>query len=931
MKKKFPLLLCFLAHLFVSAQKDSIFIKAYWENNRLNIKQRIVYYNKSTRNLHQIKLINFVSAYKNRNTSLLDRKLEDRKTDLYYAKENQLGKLITLLVNGQAYSDDFDKENIFIDVPTLMPNDSAQLNLEYSVQIPDAQFTGYGVSKNDVLLKYFFLVPDYFDTENAQKKHYFNIDETINVDTFYAVDFSSSPMKVSSNLPEKSPKIFEGKLNKDVEVYLSSEENFKIATFLDGKNYLVEFAYPLSEEEKNYLEFYLPLQLKFIKEKISYLPEKIFISKKSKLKNDFLGNDDIKFWKFNFKLFTNAENIDLDYISIVSQEVADQIFVADKNKTHWLTNGLKTYLEIQYLEKFYSQHKLLGNLPNYKIFGIRPLKYSYISELKLTDRYSLPHQYIMAQNFDQKIDENLRYLSNFNEFAVSKFETGSILNFIAEKMGVHYFDDFLKNYLSNYKNTTIDTKDFLNQMAICSGYSSEFLEEYIQHKNRINFKLKSFKNIDNNIHIKVSKNTSLNIPFKLETLNESGVKSTYWYDTNNKHDTNTYVIPNDNIKKIIINDQFAFPESNYRDNYLYTKGLFSNSKKIKFKFFSEIPNPEYNEIYVAPKLFWNNYDKFLLGAKFQNKSLIDRPFLYSITPFYSTGTNSLTGSITALYKIQPAESFFRNINLGVMSSYFHYNYNLAYTKLSLSASMLLNKNPRSQISRSIVTSYNFFQRDLSPQMIAEKDYKKYNIWNAGFIYSESGIIKDKYLFGNLQLMEDYQKISAESYYRWEYAKNKKLSLRFFGGAFINNKTRNNTFDFGISKVSNYAFSYDLLAQSASSGILSQQFVIAEGGFKSLINKTANQYILSTNLDFHAWKMFNIYADMGVYKNKYEPAEFIWDSGIKLKVIPDFLEIYFPIQSSLGFEPGFKDYKSRIRYTLSLNLNSVIGHFRKGWY
>ena len=123
-------------------------------------------------------------------------------------------------------------------------------------------------------------------------------------------------------------------------------------------------------------------------------------------------------------------------------------------------------------------------------------------------------------------------------------------------------------------------------------------------------------------------------------------------------------------------------------------------------------------------------------------------------------------------------------------------------------------------------------------------------------------------------MEDYQKISAESYYRWEYAKNKKLSLRFFGGAFINNKTRNNTFDFGISKVSNYAFSYDLLAQSASSGILSQQFVIAEGGFKSLINKTANKYILSTNVDFHAWKMFNIYADMGVYKNKYEPAEFI---------------------------------------------------------
>ena len=33
MKKKFPLLLCFLAYLFVSAQKDSIFIKSYFASN----------------------------------------------------------------------------------------------------------------------------------------------------------------------------------------------------------------------------------------------------------------------------------------------------------------------------------------------------------------------------------------------------------------------------------------------------------------------------------------------------------------------------------------------------------------------------------------------------------------------------------------------------------------------------------------------------------------------------------------------------------------------------------------------------------------------------------------------------------------------------------------------------------------------------------
>jgi len=98
--------------------------------------------------------------------------------------------------------------------------------------------------------------------------------------------------------------------------------------------------------------------------------------------------------------------------------------------------------------------------------------------------------------------------------------------------------------------------------------------------------------------------------------------------------------------------------------------------------------------------------------------------------------------------------------------------------------MSFNKNPRSQISRSLSASYNFFERDLSPEMIAENDYAKYNIWNLGFVYSDNNVIREKYIFGNFQYMEDYAKLTAESYYRLEYAKNKKLSLRFYGGYFL---------------------------------------------------------------------------------------------------------------------------------------------------
>ena len=932
MKKKTIILLCLLLNLFAFSQKDSIIIDAKISAGTLTVREKIYYQNTSEIELTHLKLQNFTAAYKSRNTPLVRRKLEDRKKDLYYAKPNERGRLVYLMIDKKPYEGVLDDENLFIKLPKpLAPNAFTELSLEYSVILPSAQFTGYGIGKNNTLLKYFFLVPDSFDRDNFLEKYYKDLEENVNVNTFYRVKFENSGQNISSNLTEVAPNIFEGKLNKDVEFLIADQENYQLETIVDGQKHLVELGYPVTEQEKELIAFYLPLHLHFIKEKTGFLPEKIFISEKFKSKNDFFGNDDIKFWKFKFQMFTDAEKIDMDYFSIVSQQVAEQLFVSDKEKNHWITNGLKTYLEIQYLKKNYPDHKILGALSDYKILGMKPLKLSFASRLKLIERYGLAYQYITAQNLDQKIDEKFSDLSNFNEMAISQFETGSLFTLIAEKMGTSYFENFLKGYIAKNQTSELDKRDFLDQLTVASGYSSEFLEKYVKRKQRINFKLDDFERKDNVININVSKNTAQNIPFKLETFHEDGSKKTFWYDTNYQDSSCGYVIPDNEAVKIVINDLYAFPENNFRDNYLYTKGIKDNAKKLRFKLIPDNPNAEINEVYLTPGIAWNNYDKFLLGIRFKNKSLIDKRFQYLISPFFSTGSKDINGSMNAVYKIQPAESFFRTLTLEFSTAKFNYDFGLSYKKMSFASQMSFNKNPRSQISRSLSASYNFFERDLSPEMIAENDYAKYNIWNLGFVYSDNNVIREKYIFGNFQYMEDYAKLTAESYYRLEYAKNKKLSLRLYGGYFLRNHTRNNNFDIGISKVSNYAFSYNLLAQSAISGILSQQFIMAEGGFKSYINGTVDQWMLTHNVEANVWKMIDVYADFGVYKNRAHSPKFIWDSGIKFKVIPDFIEVYFPMQSSLGFEPKFKDYGNRIRFTFNLNVGALIGYFRRGWY
>jgi len=923
----------------VSAQKDSIYIAAKLSQNKkiLEVNQEIIYHNHSDKPLDSIKLLNWVAAYNKRGTSLVYRKLEDRNNNLHFAKPEALGKILDFKINSEKNQpvsvSNVTEENLFFVLnQPLQVGESITLQLQYQIQLPDKNFTGYGTSENNIALKYFFIVPDHFDPDNISKRNYHDIEESVNFNTHWTVNFDL-PINyfVEGNLQQNNINSFNGYSDSDPEFIISQNQFPTITVNTEDIRTEIKFGYNITPQEIQNLEFYLPLHLKFIKEKIGFVPERLFISDKFRTKEDFFGNNDIVFWKYRLKLFTDAEKVDLDYFGIIAKKILDESIITDKEDHHWFKNGLKSYLETEYLKKFYGETKLLGNLPEAKIFGIKPLKWFHASDVKLLDRYGLAYQYIMSQNLDQKIDEPFSALSNFNDMAISSFEMGSLFSFSADKMGEGNFNDLVKKYIAENRDKPINPEAFLKELSQKEP-STDYLTEFLKQKNRINFKLKKFKTKEDSLEIRIAKNTDDAIPVKLETQTRSGERKSYWIETEKNERQKTVNLPAENIYKITLNDDYIFPEANYRDNFLYTKGFFSNSKKIKFKLIKDIPNPEFNEIYLNPRIrFTNTYDKFLIGMNFKNQSLFDQKFLYSITPSFSTGTGKLTGSGAVAYSFLPAESIIRSLTFGVSGSYFHYDYDLAYRKGSLYSNINFRKDPRSTVSQGVNFSYNYFQRDLNAKMIADRDYEKYNLWALGYGYADNQMIHEKSFSISTQAMKDFNKITGEAFYRWEFAPKQKLSLRLFAGYFARNETRNNTFDFGISRVSDYSFSYNLLGQSATGGILSQQFILADGGFKSFIPGTVNQFITSLNVDTSVWKIFHIYADAGVYKNKNNPTQFIWDSGVKVRLIPDFLEIYFPVQSTLGFEPGFKDYGKRIRYTLILNLSTIINAARRGWY
>lgn len=926
MRKYLWFFVVFFGLLEISAQRDSIFIFAEWDGGKvLSIQQKIIYHNAKNQDLKQIKLLNWAGAYEHKKTPLARRKLEDGHIQMHFASAEDLGKILNLKVwdKGILFSSlDERDENIYLPI-FIEQGGKKELNLSYQISLPNAKFTGYGRSGDNVLLKYFFLVPDSFEDEEQSSKYFLDLEETQNIHNFLELDFSvPEGYFVQSNLVQKERFSFKGVLNTDLEVYISKNKPQNLEVSVGNFTVNVEFAYPVNLQDWSRIEFYLPLHLKFIHDKWGWLPQKILISPKKYKKEGFLGNGDIHLGNRKLALFIDTEKIDLDYFSVLAQEIVEQTFGTDKNREHWLKNGLKTYLEIQYLKKNYADHSLLGNVLDWKILGLKPLKWMNFSNLKLIDRYGAAYLYMMNDNTDQAIGTDFSQLRTTNQTAMSQFKMGALFDFVANKEGMNTFEEFLKNYVIKNQGKEVRGRDFLNQLEKRFGDSYAFIKEDIERKQRKDFRLESMKKLSGDTYqIKISKNTSLNIPFQLAVKNQEGQKI-FWLDTQKNQLENIYQFQLDQPKKLIINPNYSFPESNYRNNYL-EKNWFGFYKRVKFKLFTDLPNPEFNEVYLNPDLRYNAYDLLLLGLNFSNQSLFSLPFSYSFTPYISIGEWRLTGSGGISYKIQPVNAFFRKFTIGVSGAYFHYNHSLSYRKMSLFSVLDFREKPRSLVNKKLRLSYQYIDRDLPNGIDLSRIYGYYGLWNFSFHWHDRHPIHEKYVVSGYQWMRDFQKVSVDARYHWRFLPKKQADFRFFGGVFLSNNAKNRNFDYGIARINDYNFAYSLLGYSAISGVFAQEFILAEGGFKSFVGGRVNQWFVAFNVNIPVWKMFGVYADTGMYKNKATPAKSIWDSGVKVSIIPRVLDFYFPLQSSLGFEPSLRKYERRVRFSLNLDLNSVI--------
>jgi hypothetical protein len=910
----------------------TIFAVLNTETNELKIQQEIIFHNKSDSILSTVYCHNWANAYRDKNTPLANRFVENYSNSFHFTHEKHRGnsKINGISVNYDLVSWEITDKNpdiLKINLKeSLKPKDSIKIIATYSVKIPSDKFTNYGVNKTSYNLRYWYLIPAIFD---KKWQLYNNLD----MDDLY-VDFTNYfiNIKVPKDFVVNSDLIIScdtlanfnsyklvGRKRQDIAINITKENNFTeyksspvaLVTNMDSKRLDSAVKTEIINREFSFIKSYLGV----------YPHKKLFINKIEYEKNPVYGFNQLPSF---LNPFTDTFEWDIQLFKILCRKYIDNTFLFNKREDAWLADGLQTYLMIKYVEKYYPNVKAIGDIS--KLWGVRNFN---LAKIKFNEKYPFVYQFAARKNLDQPLKTQADSLSNFNRKIVNKYKAGLGIQYLENYLGEAAISDAIKSFSEKYSGQNTQSDLFLNLIDTPKNIDW-FKTDYLNTSKKVDYTIKKIVKKNDSLEISILNKRDFTAPIQLYGIQNKKIVYKKWLvgiDSLTK-----ITISANGFDRLSLNHEFYLPEYNLRNNWKnIDKNLFN--RPVKLKFMKDIENPYYNQIFYTPEARYNYYDGLLLGLSVSNKTLLNKSFLYKITPSYGTKSNSFSGSFSMLYEYLPENEKINRFLTGISGSSFHYAEDLIYSTFTPFALLeFKRKSLRDVSSRVLHASYVMVDREKSPTQTQHIETNKYNVFNLSYGYSKPNIIDDLRFSTGLQIANKFSKISATAHYRLLTDTNRQFDFRIFTGAFLSNKTETDFFSFALDRPTDYLFQYDYLGRSETTGILSQQIIINEGGFKSKLPVAyANQWLTTINTSVGLWRWFEVYNDVGFLKNKNEKVYFAYDSGVRLNFIQGILEVYFPFYSNLGWELSQPDYSTKIRFVLVINPKKIYNFAKRGFY
>jgi hypothetical protein len=884
----------------------------------IDIKQVMKYKNISNTSVDIIFLEDWSNAYSNTDTKLAKRISDEYSRSFSFSQKKQRGSTIINKISSNNIDKWSRSENasdiikLFLKEP-LKINQSIEIEISYSIKLPDSKFTGFGYdNSNNFYLKNWIIAFSANSGLNLLPQSNLNLDDQSIDDSDYSIKLKlDGDYFIVSNLQnilnednERETAQLIGSSVKDVKLNILAEDNFielknnqfEVETDIFKKTPLLE-----SENKFNRVS-------SFISKYFSDTEKtKLLIAKQDYESSPFYGLNELPGFLSPFSDEFLEEIIFLKSFSI---NYINQKLNLNKRDSHWVFKGLEIFIINKYINQFYPKVKFIGKLAANKFINTYE-----VSKLNFSDIFINYSEYVQRLNLHQLDSQPSNTLTRINEEIASPYHTGVGLIYLENLIGEEKFQSLV------HKIVNSESIKKLNDLFY--DYKENdldwFINDYISSRQSIDL---SIKKIGEDF-FRISEKNNIKIPYSVGLIKNDSI---IYSDRFNVY--SEIQLPKLDYDYAVINPVVKIPELNQNNNWIYK----SNSlKPIRLRLIGDLDNPKKRNIYIRPEVTYNLYDGISPGFNFLNKGLKNKPFSYEIFSQYASKEKTLVGSLNLKYQVNNEinDNFSTVYNIFYTTN--HYKEDLRFQVFSPSITINFrdNNNLRSNIRRSF--SISMYNVDKDSHNVDDNKLNNYSIYNLGYYYSDIGIIKYLKSSANTEFSNNFGKINLVFDYRKIFNSNRQFQARVYLGKFFWNNRNFENFNYNLGRSAGYLFLDNYLGRSERTGLLSQQFIMAGGGFKSFFdNPTTDNFMLTTNLNIGLWKWIEGYLDIGTLKDKGEKPRYFYGTGLRLNLLPDFFELYFPISSSNGFELSQENYSNKIRFIVSYNLESLSKLFTRRW-
>jgi len=938
------ILVAFIIYQGLVFGQNRIDLKASFNviNKTIAIDQEITYKNETNDTLKVIYLNDWNNSYSTKSTPLAKRFAEEYDSKFHFAKSDERGytNIISITdhlkneLNYTRLKDHPDVIKVTLE-NVLNPNESYRITLSYNILIPSNIFTSYGATEqSEFNLKHWYITPTIYDGEwqyysnlNLDDLYIPKADQTFIIEypKNYILISELNLLKVSQNDTTQTA-ILNGRDRINSELALLKYSNFKftktdyftINTNIDDKGVTFQEKVLIIDQIAAFLDTNLG----------HYPHENLLLTQIEYNKDPLYGLNQLPDF---IRPFPDKFQYELKVLKTALNSYLENTLLINPRKDYWLKDGLQVYFLMKYVEENYPDMKLLGTFAN--TWGIRSF---HASDLYFNSRYNLFFMQMVRTNRDQPLSMSKDSLIKFNANIANKFKAGIGLKYLDDFVNSDILEETIKDYLKQYQleqTSSFDFEDLLKQRT--QKDINWFFTDYINTRKKADFKIMNVSKTEDSVTLTIKNKRDNSMPVSLFALKNDSVISKNWIE--NIKENKTITVPKNEADKLVLNLDNSTPEYNLRDNWKSLKGFFFNNRPLQFRLLKDIEDPYYNQVFFMPLVEFNNiYDGLTLGAKMYNKTVLRKRFIYKLAPQYGTKSNKLTGRGQIFYSYDLENKDLYNIILGVTGSYTSFAKD-AYVSI-LSPNLTFNFRDDKDFRSNKIQSLNFRYLDITrtqkDNTIVLSEEPDYGVFNIRYLDAKPGLIDYFRWDTDLQFSKTFGKFSFNYEYRRLFESNRQFNIRFFAGSFLYNNTESDSdyFSFALDRPTDYLFDYEYLGRSETSGIFSQQLIIAEGGFKSKLETPfANQWLTTINTSTTLWKFIQAYGDIGYVKNKYSNPVFVYDSGLRLDLVTDYFELYFPIYSNLGWEISQAHYDQKIRIKFTVDPKTLLGLFRRKWY